>query len=140
MPDGAPATALARKLGLKEGHRAALVGAPAGWQVPGVPEGTTLRRRARLGDGRLDLLVAFFRRLGPLESQLEALGRAVAPDGALWVAWPRRAGGHTSDITERAIRETALPLGLVDVKVAALDEDWSGLKLVWRRRLRAGLS
>jgi hypothetical protein len=50
----------------------------------------------------------------------------------LWVAWPRRAGGHRSDITDTVIREHALPMGLVDVKVAAIDEDWSGLRLVWR--------
>jgi hypothetical protein len=60
----------------------------------------------------------------------------IFPGGALWVAWPRRAGGHDSDITDREIRALALPLGLVDVKVAALDQDWSGLRLVWRTEHR----
>jgi hypothetical protein len=57
----------------------------------------------------------------------------------LWVAWPRRAGGHTSDITDNIVRQIVLPLGLVDVKVAALDQDWSGLKFVWRKELRPQL-
>ena len=140
MPEAGAPTPLARKLGLKSGHRAVLLGAPPGWQVPDPPAGVRLRRRTRLGAERLDLVVAFFRSLGPLGARLEGLGRAVAPDGSLWVAWPRRAGGHRSDITESAIRDAALPLGLVDVKVAALDEDWSGLKLVWRREVRAGLA
>jgi hypothetical protein len=71
-----------------------------------------------------------------LERAMAGLGDAVFPDGALWAAWPRRAGGHDSDITDAVVREVALPLGLVDVKVAALDEDWSGLKLVWRKARR----
>jgi len=62
--------------------------------------------------------------------------RYAAPDRSLWIAWPRKAGGHDSDITENGIRDVVLPLGLVDVKVAALDDDWSGLKVVWRRERR----
>ena len=61
---------------------------------------------------------------------------ALAPTSALWIAWPRRAGGHRSDITDSLVRETLLPIGVVDVKVAALDEDWSGLKFVWRKDRR----
>jgi hypothetical protein len=60
-------------------------------------------------------------------------------DGGLWIAWPRKVAGHESDITENRLREIILPTGLVDTKVAALDEDWSGLKFVWRKELRAGL-
>jgi hypothetical protein len=67
---------------------------------------------------------------------LPGLARAIFPDGAVWIAWPRRAGGGESDIGEADIREAALALGLVDVKVAALAADWSGLRLVWRRELR----
>jgi hypothetical protein len=140
VPGATSATPLAKKLGIKEGQRVALVGAPAGWHVPGLPGGVEVRRRSRPGADALDLVVAFFRRLRPLEAQLEVWGRAVAPDGSLWVAWPRRAGGHTSDITDVAVRDAAVLLGLVDVKVAALDADWSGLKLVWRRERRAGLT
>jgi len=63
----------------------------------------------------------------------------ITVDGSLWIAWPRRAAGHISDITDNVVRNVALPLGLVDVKVAALDEDWSALKFVWRKKLRGGL-
>jgi hypothetical protein len=61
------------------------------------------------------------------------------PNGSLWLAWPRKAGGHTSDISDNEIRRVVLPLGLVDVKVAALDVDWSGLKIMWRKELRSTL-
>ena len=81
-------------------------------------------------------IVAFFVALAGLRKSLEALAERTFPDGALWIAWPRRAGGHDSDIREQDIRALALPLGLVDVKVAALDEDWSGLRLVWRAERR----
>ena len=60
----------------------------------------------------------------------------IFPAGSRWVAWPRRAGGHQSDITENLLREHALPLGIVDTKVAAIDTDWSGLKFMWRRENR----
>jgi len=65
------------------------------------------------------------------------LQRALRVDGGLWIVWPRKAAGHASDISENGLREIVLPTGLVDVKVAALDEDWSGLKFVWRKELRA---
>lgn len=137
MPDtGYSATPLARKLGIKEGTRTALVGAPPGWTVPDLPDGSTVARRARPGRSSYDVVIAFFRGRRKLESAVKELGEAVFPDGGLWAAWPRRAGGHESDITDAIVRCAALPLGLVDVKVAALDEDWSGLKLVWRKERR----
>jgi hypothetical protein len=86
--------------------------------------------------GAADLIVAFFARAADLGLRLPGLAERIFPDGAVWAAWPRRAGGHTSDITEGAIRELLLPTGLVDVKVAALDDDWSGLRLVWRKERR----
>ncbi|MBU1587581.1 MAG: DUF3052 domain-containing protein, partial [Actinobacteria bacterium] len=64
------------------------------------------------------------------------LGDRIRPAGALWIAWPRKAAGHVSDVTENLLREIALPLGLVDNKVATIDPDWSGLRLVWRRENR----
>jgi hypothetical protein len=88
-----------------------------------------------VGDGG-DVVVAFHRTAAELAAGIEPLGQAIFPDRALWIAWPRRAGGHDSDITENGIRDLVLPIGLVDVKVAALDQDWSGLKLVWRRERR----
>lgn len=126
-----------RKLGIKPGHEVVLAGAPAGWSVGDLPDGVRLRHRPP--GTPVDLIVAFFGRLVRLEKAVPDLAGRIVPDGALWIAWPRRAGGHSSDITENDIRATVLPLGLVDVKVAALDEDWSGLKTVWRRELRPGL-
>ncbi len=78
------------------------------------------------------MILAFFASAGEIGSDLAELARRIYPAGALWVAWPRRAAGHRSDITDEVIREHALPLGLVDVKVATVDEDWSGLRVVWR--------
>lgn len=102
----------------------------------GLPQTVVLRARAR---GPLDVIVAFFHRRSRLEGRLPALARALRADGSLWIAWPRKAAGHVSDISENELREIVLPTGLVDVKVAALDEDWSALKFVWRKELRSQL-
>jgi hypothetical protein len=83
-------------------------------------------------DEAADLIVAFFTAASELPDRLPDLSRRIFPAGMLWVAWPRRAGGHTSDITDNTVREHALPLGLVDTKIAAIDADWSGQRLVWR--------
>jgi hypothetical protein len=82
------------------------------------------------------VLVAFFRSRGELAAALPSLSERIFPDAAVWIAWPRRAAGHESDIRDQDIRDLALPIGLVDVKVAALAEDWSGLRLVWRTERR----
>jgi hypothetical protein len=126
---GYSGTPLWKKLGIKEGHRLTLVNAPDGWAVPDLPDGV------ELGEGG-DVVVAFHRTAAELASGIERLGQAIFPDRSLWIAWPRKAGGHDSDITENGIRDVVLPLGLVDVKVAAIDQDWSGLKIVWRRERR----
>ena len=126
---GYSGTPLWKKLGLKERRRLTLVDAPDGWAVPDLPDGVTV------GDGG-DVVVAFHRSAAELRSRIDGLGQAIFPDGSLWIAWPRKAGGHVSDITESGIRDVVLPLGLVDVKVAAIDDDWSGLKVVWRRERR----
>jgi hypothetical protein len=123
---GYSGTPLWKKLGIKEGRRLTLVDPPDGWAVPDLPDGVTI------GDGG-DVVVAFHRAAAELEAGIAGLGQAIFPDGSLWIAWPRKAGGHDSDITENGIRDVVLELGLVDVKVAALDEDWSGLLGVGRR-------
>jgi hypothetical protein len=79
------------------------------------------------------LIVAFYRDAAELDRTAPAVARSLTATAALWIAWPRRAGGHQSDITDEAVRATMLPIGVVDTKVAALDNDWSGLKFVWRR-------
>ena len=118
----------AAKLGLKPGQRVSLHQPPRGWALADPPDGL-----AGPGPvGQADVIVAFFTEAGDIAAQIGALGRLIYPAGALWVAWPRRAAGHRSDITENFIRDQALPIGLVDVKVAAIDDDWSGLRLVWR--------
>jgi hypothetical protein len=119
----------AAKLGLRAGQLVYLHHAPSGWDLADPPDGLIEAGP----DGPADVIIAFFTAASALESgELEGLARRIYPAGALWVAWPRRAGGHRSDITDTVIREHALPIGLVDVKVAAIDEDWSGLRLVWR--------
>ncbi len=129
-------TPLCRKLGIEDGHVIALLGEPAGWRIEGLPDTVVVRKRVR---GPLDVIVAFFGEREQLQRRLPVLMRALLPDGSLWFAWPRKAAGHASDISENGLREIVLPTGLVDVKVAALDEDWSGLKFVWRKELRSRL-
>jgi len=122
----------AAKLGLKPGHRVALVNAPAGWALEDPPDDLTDASQA----GPADVVIAFFAVAAEIPAQLPGLAQRIFPAGAIWAAWPRRAGGHHSDITDNVVREHALPLGLVDVKVAAIDNDWSGLRLVWRAENR----
>lgn len=136
MTPGYSGTPLVRKLGIKSGHAVALLGAPSGWRIADLPDGVLPSKRAR---GSYDVLLVFFTRRAQLERRLPALCGVLRPDGGLWIAWPRKAAGHESDISENALREIVLPTGLVDVKVAALDDDWSGLKFVWRKELRARL-
>jgi hypothetical protein len=118
----------AAKLGLKPGQRVSLHQPPQAWALAEPPDGL----EEPGPDGQADVIVAFFTEAGDIAAQIGALGRRIYPAGALWVAWPRRAAGHRSNITENFIRDQALPIGLVDVKVAAIDDDWSGLRLVWR--------
>ena len=77
--------------------------------------------------------------MSQLEREGATLGNAITPNGMVWVAWPRKRAGHASDLSDTAVRATMLPFGLVDVKVAMLDEDWSGLKFVWRVGHRGAL-
>jgi hypothetical protein len=141
-PSGYSGTPLWKKLGLKEGRRLLMADAPSGWQLGEAPDGISVAGLPAKGPegqgGPEDVLIAFFSTLAGLAGALPALSRRTFPEAALWIAWPRRAGGHESDILEQDIRDLALPMGLVDVKVAAIDEDWSGLRLVWRRELRNG--
>jgi hypothetical protein len=87
----------------------------------------------------VDVAIAFYEDAASLIRAMDTLADTLTPDGSLWIAWPRRAAGHRSDITDLVVRSAVLPLGLVDVKVAALDENWSALKMVWRKELRAKL-
>jgi hypothetical protein len=124
-------TPQARKLGLEPGLRVALDAAPRGWALIEPPEVRFVPDAAPA-----DVIISFVRTAVELTDRVEELGSRIFPDGAFWVAWPRRAAGHDSDVTDNVVREAVLPLGLVDVKVAAIDDDWSGLKIVWRRENR----
>jgi hypothetical protein len=133
---GYSGTPLAKKLGFRAGMRATLIDAPAGFRegtLGELPDGVVVG--TRLG-GHQDLVVVFVTARAALARRVQALKRAVAPDGMVWIAWPKRASGVPTDVTEDAIREVALPTGLVDVKVCAIDATWSGLKLVIRKELR----
>ena len=132
---GYSGTPLPKKLGVKAGHRVAWLGAPDGFDetLGELPDGVSVQRR--LGAG-LDVLVQFVTERATLARRLPKLKDAVFPDGAAWVAWPKKAAKADTDITEDVVRDEALPLGLVDVKVCAIDATWSGLKLVVRKELR----
>ena len=118
------------KLGIRPGVRWDVVGADHGWRFEEEPAAGDRSAAAA------DVVLAFARDLPEVAAVVSANERRIFPAGALWVAWPRKAAGHASEVTQNAIRDAALPLGLVDVKVAAVDHDWSGLKLVWRKERR----
>jgi len=128
---GYSGTPLPRKLGIKEGHRVGLVDAPDGFDrtLGELPDGVETRTSAR---GSLDVLVFFTISRSALGRRFDSLARAIFPDGGLWIAWPKRASGLETDLTEDAIRDLALARGLVDNKVCAIDDTWSGLRLVYR--------
>jgi hypothetical protein len=128
-------TPLTVKLGIKPGHRLAFPNAPEGFPelLGELPEGADVRERAR---GPLDVIVFFTDRRAELERRLPALRRAMDPAAGLWVAWPKRASGVPTDVTEDVARELGQANALVDNKVCAIDETWSGLRLVIRLRDR----
>jgi hypothetical protein len=130
---GYSGTPLPRKLGITEGSTLALIGAPPGL-IDRLPPGVKVKRQAR---GSADVVVACFTQRREFERRIDALARMVFPAGGLWVAWPKRSSGIETTMHEDVVREVALPLGLVDNKVCAIDETWSGLRLVWRRERRS---
>jgi hypothetical protein len=129
---GYSGTPLAKKLGITEGSTVALIGEPSG-VLTGLPSGVTVKRQAR---GKADVVVAFFTERRDFERRIDALGRMIFPAGGLWVAWPKRSSGRVTTMDENVVRGAALPLGLVDNKVCAIDDIWSGLRVVWRRERR----
>jgi hypothetical protein len=129
---GYSGTPLPRKLGIKPGHRVALLGAPDGFEgetLGELPGGVRVTRRA---GGKADVIVSFHTERAELERRLPTLRALMEPATGLWIAWPKKASKLETDITEDVLREIALPTGLVDNKVCAIDETWSGLRLVIR--------
>jgi hypothetical protein len=124
---------LVDKLGIKPGASVLIVSPPKGYgkTLGPLPEDVRVARALRAG---LDFIHLFTTRRADLERRFASLQRSLAPPGTLWVSWPKKASGIATDVSEDVVREVALARGLVDVKVCAVDETWSGLKLV--RRLK----
>lgn len=126
---GYSGTPLVKKLGIKDGHRIALLGAPRALSLD-LPKGVKVERRA--ASGAFDVILLFTDDKSDLARRFSVAARRLRPNGGLWVAWPKRASGISTDLTEDRVREIALAAGLVDNKVCAIDEVWSGLRCVYR--------
>lgn len=127
---GYSGTPLAKKLGIVEGSSLAIISAPDGFcDGLALPDGVRVRNAAR---GRVDVLVFFATRRAELTRRFPAMKRAIDHDGGLWIAWPKRTSGVASDLSERPVRDIGLGNGLVDNKVCAIDDTWSGLRFVYR--------
>jgi hypothetical protein len=135
VPAGYSGTPLAKKLGIREGDTVALVGAPDGFEdeLKGLPDGVELRRRA---GGKPAVVLLFTAQARDLERRFPSLAKSVWPGGSLWIAWPKRSSGVATDLDENRLRDIGLPHGLVDNKVCAVNDTWSGLRFVWRKENR----
>jgi hypothetical protein len=134
-PTGYSGTPLAKKLGVKVSSHLLLLDAPPGYAtlLEPLPEGVVFETAA---NAAVDIVQVFVTRKEELATHLAALRKKLRPDAALWVSWPKKAAKVPTTVTEDTIRELALPLGFVDVKVCAVSAVWSGLKLVVRKELR----
>jgi hypothetical protein len=134
MP-GPSGKSVVQKLGIKPGFRIFVDGAPAAYAdiVGKLPDGVTVLSRAK---APLDMAHLFATEAASLAEQLRRYRDAIAPDGMIWVSWPKKASGIATGLSDIVVRDTALVLGLVDVKVCAIDQTWSGLKFVIPKGLR----
>ena len=130
MTAGYSGTPLPAKLGITAGRRALLVASPPGFDLGPVPSDATVHTRR--GGEPYDVVVAFTPDARALSMRFESLTDALTPAGALWICWPKKASGVPTDLSEGAVRMHGLDCGLVDVKIAAIDSTWSGLKFVLR--------
>jgi len=131
---GYSGTPLPKKLGIKEGHSVAILDAPAGFDktLGALPDDVVVQSQLGAGRKPIDVVIVFVTRRAELRRRLSAMRRSMAQTGGLWVAWPKKASGVVTDMTEDVVRDVALPTGLVDNKVCAIDGTWSGLRLVIR--------
>ncbi len=141
---GYSGTPLAQKLGLKDGQRALFIGLPAELDELRTVRGFREVRRAGWetwadGESGWDFIHGFTASRATLEANARPLMQAIDRDGMIWISWPKKASKVPTDITEDVIRDVVLPIGLVDIKVAAVSDIWSGLKLVIRKELRQGI-
>jgi len=128
------ATPLPRKLGVREGARVLVLGAPQGFALAPMPSGVELATRAR---GPLDVVLLFTTRRSELTRRFSGLARALDPAGRLWVAWPKKAAGVDTDLTFESVQRVGLEAGLVDSKSASIDDVFQGLQFVVRLKDRA---
>lgn len=128
---GYSGTPLLQKIGIKPGHRIILRKAPASFlkDLGKLPEGAETSDRLA---GKANVIVYFTEKLAELKKDFPRLGATLVPDGMVWISWPKKASGRITDVTENLVRDVGLECGLVDVKVCAIDEIWSGLKFVIR--------
>jgi hypothetical protein len=133
---GYSGTPLAKKLGIKPGAKVFAAGAPATYResIEPLPDGVSFAKKV---SESVDVIHLFTDSRARLEATLAQYRKKMRPDATIWVSWPKKSSKVPTDITEDTVREVALPMGLVDVKVCAVDEVWSGLKLVIRKELRA---
>lgn len=135
IPPGYSGSPLAKKLGLKPGTRLLAINPPPEYRdwLGKLPDQATQNKQA---GPSIDLAHVFATERRELTRELKRLRKALRPDAATWVSWPKKASKVATDLTEDVVREVALPLGFVDIKVCAVSEIWSGLKLVVRKHLR----
>lgn len=130
-------TPLPKKLGIAEGSRVLVAGAPTGFTLPPLPSGVELIARAR---SPLDVALLFVNARSELSKRFAAPARALAPAGRLWVAWPKRSSGIPTDLTFDVVQQHGLEAGLVDNKSASIDERYQALQFVYRLKDRPGRS
>ena len=132
---GYSGTPLLQKLGIKPGHRVMTMEAPVDFDrtLGPLPEGATF---VAASAKNVDVVVAFEKSAADFQKRLPALANRIQQDGMIWIGWPKKASGVKTDMSENIVRDVALALGLVDIKVCAIDETWSGLKLVIRKENR----
>lgn len=134
---GYSGTPLVKKLGIKENFNAVLVNAPAGFREElDLPKGVTINSQKRKP---LDFILFFVKSKHELENRFLLYAAKLAPSGTLWISWPKKASGVATDLTDNAVREIGLAKGMVDVKVCAVDDVWSGLKFVFRLKDRGAM-
>jgi hypothetical protein len=132
---GSSGKTVVEKLGIKPGFFVFTAGAPGAYQdiVGKLPAGVTI---AAVLKAPLDMVHVFAMQVSGLAARLRSARDAIAPDGMVWVSWPKKSSGMATDLSDVVVRQTALPLGLVDIKVCAVDDTWSGLKFVIPTGLR----
>ena len=135
MTSGYSGTPLAQKLGLKDGDVVTIVNEPDRFRslLDVGNDEVTFKQSLR---APLDMVIVFLVAAAEMRKRRDLIATAIFPDGAIWVAWPKKASKVPTDITEDTVREVFLPHGLVDNKVCAIDETWSGLRVVWRKERR----